>query len=200
MAFYPDERIAMFIDGSNLYSSGKTLDFDIDYKKLLDLFKNKGRLIQAKYYTALLDHEDYSPIRPLIDWLDYNGFHVITKPAKSYTDRDGRNRVKGNMDIEMTIDMLNIAPHVDHILLFTGDGDFKAVVEAVQSKGVRVSVISTLKSRPAMLADELRRQANDFIVRGCAHSSWKTVRNIRTFLMGLSLASATRRQSALSSA
>lgn len=163
MAFYPDERIAMFIDGSNLYSSGKTLDFDIDYKKLLDLFKNKGRLIQAKYYTALLDHEDYSPIRPLIDWLDYNGFHVITKPAKSYTDRDGRNRVKGNMDIEMTIDMLNIAPHVDHILLFTGDGDFKAVVEAVQSKGVRVSVISTLKSRPAMLADELRRQANDFI-------------------------------------
>jgi len=163
MAFYPDERIAMFIDGSNLYSSGKTLDFDIDYKKLLDLFKNKGRLIQAKYYTALLDHEDYSPIRPLIDWLDYNGFHVITKPAKSYTDRDGRNRVKGNMDIEMTIDMLQIAPHVDHILLFTGDGDFKAVVEAVQSKGVRVSVISTLKSRPAMLADELRRQANDFI-------------------------------------
>jgi uncharacterized LabA/DUF88 family protein len=163
MAFYPDERIAMFIDGSNLYSSGKTLDFDIDYKKLLDLFKNKGRLIQAKYYTALLDHEDYSPIRPLIDWLDYNGFHVITKPAKSYTDRDGRNRVKGNMDIEMTIDMLQIAPHVDHILLFTGDGDFKAVVEAVQAKGVRVSVISTLKSRPAMLADELRRQANDFI-------------------------------------
>lgn len=163
MAFYPDERIAMFIDGSNLYSSGKTLDFDIDYKKLLDLFKNKGRLIQAKYYTALLDHEDYSPIRPLIDWLDYNGFHVITKPAKSYTDRDGRNRVKGNMDIEMTIDMIQIAPHVDHILLFTGDGDFKAVVEAVQAKGVRVSVISTLKSRPAMLADELRRQANDFI-------------------------------------
>lgn len=163
MAFYPDERIAMFIDGSNLYSTGKTLDFDIDYKKLLDLFKNKGRLIHAKYYTALLEHEDYSPIRPLIDWLDYNGFHVITKPAKSYTDRDGRNRVKGNMDIEMTIDMLQIAPHVDHILLFTGDGDFKAVVEAVQSKGVRVSVISTLKSRPAMLADELRRQANDFI-------------------------------------
>jgi len=163
MAFYPDERIAMFIDGSNLYSTGKTLDFDIDYKKLLDLFKNKGRLVQAKYYTALLEHDDYSPIRPLIDWLDYNGFHVITKPAKSYTDRDGRNRVKGNMDIEMTIDMLQIAPHVDHILLFTGDGDFKAVVDAVQSKGVRVSVISTLKSRPAMLADELRRQANDFI-------------------------------------
>lgn len=163
MAFYPDERIALFIDGSNLYSSGKTLDYDIDYKKLLELFKNKGRLILANYYTALLEHDDYSPIRPLIDWLDYNGFQVITKPAKSYTDRDGRNRIKGNMDIEMTVDMIEIAPHVDHILLFTGDGDFRGVVKAVQAKGVRVSVVSTLKSKPPMLADELRRQANDVI-------------------------------------
>ncbi len=163
MAFYPDERIAMFIDGSNLYSSGKTLDYDIDYKKLLDLFKNKGRLIQANYYTALLENDDYSPLRPLIDFLDYNGFHVVTKPAKNYTDRDGRNRIKGNMDIEMTVDMLDIAPYIDHILLFTGDGDFRAVVKAVQAKGVRVSVVSTLKSKPPMLADELRRQANDVI-------------------------------------
>ncbi len=163
MAFYPDERIALFIDGSNLYSTGKTLDYDIDYKKLLELFKNKGRLVLANYYTALLEHDDYSPIRPLIDWLDYNGFQVITKPAKSYTDRDGRNRVKGNMDIEMTVDMMDIAPHIDHIVLFTGDGDFRAVIKAVQSKGVRVSVVSTLKSKPPMLADELRRQANDVI-------------------------------------
>jgi len=163
LAFYPDERIAIFIDGSNLYSTGKTLDYDIDYKKLLELFKNKGRLILANYYTALLEHEDYSPIRPLIDFLDYNGFQVITKPAKSYTDRDGRNRIKGNMDIEMAVDMIEIAPHIDHILLFTGDGDFRAVVRAVQNKGVRVSVISTLKSSPPMLADELRRQANDVI-------------------------------------
>jgi len=163
MPFYPDERIAMFIDGSNLYSTGKTLDYDIDYKKLLELFKNKGRLVQAKYYTALLEHDDYSPLRPLIDWLDYNGFQVVTKPAKSYTDRDGRNRIKGNMDMEIAVDMIEIAPHVDHILLFTGDGDFCAVLNAVQRKGVRVSVISTLKSNPPMLADELRRQANDVI-------------------------------------
>ncbi len=163
MAFYPDERIALFIDGSNLYSTGKTLDFDIDYRKLLDLFKNKGRLVHAKYYTALLEHDDYSPIRPLIDWLDYNGFHVITKPAKSYTDRDGRNRIKGNMDIEIAVDMVRLAPSIDHMVLFSGDGDFRAAVQAVQDQGVRVSVVSTLKSKPPMLADELRRQANDVI-------------------------------------
>ncbi|RKQ71456.1 uncharacterized LabA/DUF88 family protein [Litorimonas taeanensis] len=163
MAFYPDERIALFIDGANLHSTGKTLDYDIDYKKLLELFKNKGRLVLAKYYTALLEHDDYSPIRPLVDWLDYNGFQVITKPAKTYTDRDGRSRVKGNMDIEITVDMMDIAPHIDHLLLVSGDGDFAAVVDAVQKKGVRVTVLSTLKSNPPMLGDELRRQANDVI-------------------------------------
>ncbi len=163
MAFYPDERLAIFIDGANLYSTAKTLDYDIDYKKLLELFKNKSRLIQAKYYTALLEHDDYSPIRPLMDWLDYNGYHLVTKPAKSYTDRDGRNRIKGNMDIEMVIDMVSLAPHVDHMILVSGDGDFRAALEAVQKQGVRVSVLSTLKSKPPMLADELRRQANDVI-------------------------------------
>lgn len=163
MAFYPDERIALFIDGSNLYSTGKTLDFDIDYKKLLDLFRSKGRLMRASYYTALLEHDDYSPIRPLMDWLDYNGYHVITKPAKEYTDRDGRRRVKGNMDIEIAVDMMEAAEHLDHILLVSGDGDFRAAIAGVQRQGVRVTVISTLKSKPAMLSDELRRQADAFI-------------------------------------
>lgn len=163
MAFYPDERIALFVDGANLYSTGKHLDYDIDYKKLLELFKGKGRLITAKYYTALLEQDDYSPIRPLIDWLDYNGYHVVTKSAKEYTDRDGRRRIKGDMDVDMVVDMMELAPHLDHIILVTGDGDFCPLVRAVQSKGVRVSIVSTMKSKPPMLSDELRRQANDFI-------------------------------------
>jgi len=163
VAFYPDERIALFIDGANLYSTAKTLDFDIDYGKLLDLFKGKGRLIRANYYTALIEEDDYSPIRPLIDWLDYNGYHAITKPAKSYTDREGRRRIKGDMDAEIIVDMLGIAPHIDHLVLFSGDGDFRVAVEALQKQGVRVTVVSTMKSKPAMLADELRRQADAFI-------------------------------------
>jgi len=145
MAFYPDERLALFVDGANFYSTGKSLDFDIDYKKMLELFKAKGRLVAARYYTAILEHEDYSPIRPLVDWLNYNGYQVITKPAKSYTDRDGRNRVKGNMDIELALDMVELADNVDHIVLCSGDGDFRVAVEACQRKGTRVSVLSSMR-------------------------------------------------------
>lgn len=163
MAFYPDERLALFIDGSNLYSTAKSLDYDIDYSKMLDVFRGKGRLITANYYTALLERDDYSPIRPLIDWLDYNGYQAITKPAKEFTDRDGRRRIKGNMDMEIAMDMLELAPHVQHMILFSGDGDFRPVLKAVQKQGVRVTVVSTRRSNPPMLSDELRRQADAFI-------------------------------------
>lgn len=163
MVFYPEERIAIFVDGANLHSTTKSLDFDIDYKRMLELFKNKGRLVGARYYTAILEHEDYSPIRPLVDWLNYNGYQVVSKPAKTYTDRDGRSRIKGNMDIELALDMVEMAEHVDHIILCSGDGDFRAAVEACQRKATRVSVLSSMRTQPPMLADELRRQANDVI-------------------------------------
>jgi uncharacterized LabA/DUF88 family protein len=163
MTFYPNERLGMFIDGANLYSAARGLDFDIDYRKLLDEFRKRGRLIRANYYTALLENEEYSPIRPLIDWLDYNGFRIITKPAKEYTDDSGRRRVKGDMDVEIAVDMMEAAAYLDHILLFSGDGDFRKVVDAVQRRGVRVSVVSTLKSSPPMASDDLRRQADAFI-------------------------------------
>ena len=163
MAFYPNERIAIFIDGANLYSTMKLLDFDIDYKAMLGFFNDKGRVIKANYYTALLEDADFSPIRPLMDWLDYNGYHVISKPARQQTDRDGRARVKGNMDIEIAVDMITLAPHVDHMVLFSGDGDFAPALKAVQDKGVRVTVVSTMKARQPVLGDALRRQANDFM-------------------------------------
>jgi uncharacterized LabA/DUF88 family protein len=163
MTFYPDERFAIFIDGANFYGTVKSLDFDIDYKALLDYFKKKGRLIRANYYTALRENDDYSPLRPLLDWLDYNGFHIITKSAKTFVDREGRTRTKGDMDIEIALGMIELAPHVDHIVLFSGDGDFRAVVDTVQRKGVRVTVVSSMIGKPSMLSDELRRQANDFI-------------------------------------
>src|SRR5882762_7359123 len=163
MLFYPEERIGLFIDGSNLYSAARSLCFDIDYKRLLDLFGAKGRLIRAFYYTALLDDQEYSPIRPLVDWLDYNGYTMVTKPTKEFTDSLGRRRIKGNMDIELAIDMLEMAPFMDHAVLFSGDGDFRRLVEAVQHRGVRVSVVSTTRSSPPMISDDLRRQADSFI-------------------------------------
>ena len=163
MNFYQDERVALFIDGANLYATAKTLGFDIDYKRLLGFFRKRSRLIRAIYYTALLDDADYSPIKPLIDWLDYNGYKVVTKPAKEFTDSLGRRKIKGNMDIELAIDVMQLAENLDHIVLFSGDGDFRSLVAAVQAKGRRVTVISTLTTRPPMVADDLRRQTDQFI-------------------------------------
>jgi uncharacterized LabA/DUF88 family protein len=158
-----DEKIALFIDGANLYAAARALGFDIDYKKLLEAFRKRGRLIRALYYTALVEDQEYSPIRPLVDWLDYNGFTMVTKPTKEFTDPSGRRKIKGDMDIELAIDMMEMSPHLDHVILFSGDGDFHRLVEAVQRKGVKVSVVSTVKSSPPMAADELRRQADQFI-------------------------------------
>src|ERR1700750_2203602 len=163
MNFYPTERVALFIDGANLYATAKSLAFDIDYKRLLAMFRGKGQLVRALYYTALAEEQEYSSIRPLIDWLDYNGYTMVTKPTKEFVDAMGRRKIKGNMDIELAIDVLEMAEHLDHVILFSGDGDFRRLVEAVQRRGLRVSVVSTIKSSPPMVADELRRQADDFI-------------------------------------
>ena len=163
MIFYPRERIALFIDGANLYATAKSLGFDIDYKRLLDYFRAKGQLVRALYYTALAEDQEYSSIRPLIDWLDYNGYTMVTKPTKEFTDSSGRRKIKGNMDIELAVDAMELADHLDHIVLFSGDGDFRSLVEALQHKGKRVSVVSTLATQPPMVADELRRQADHFI-------------------------------------
>ena len=163
MIFYPTERIALFIDGANLYATAKSLAFDIDYKRLLAMFRSKGQLVRALYYTALAEEQEYSSIRPLIDWLDYNGYTMVTKPTKEFIDATGRRKIKGNMDIELAVDAMELADHLDHIVLFSGDGDFRSLVEAVQSRGRRVSVVSTLTTRPPMVADDLRRQADQFI-------------------------------------
>ena len=163
MAFYPQERLALFIDGPNLYNAARALNFDIDYRRLLTLFQSKGRLIRAFYYTALAEEQDYSPIRPLVDWLDYNGFAMVTKPMKEFTDATGRRRFRGNMDIELAVDMMDLADKLDHVVLFSGDGDFCRLVEAVQRRGVRVTVVSTIRSQPPMASDDLRRQADIFI-------------------------------------
>lgn len=163
MAFYQTERLALFIDGANLYAAAKAIEVEIDYRKLLEEFRKRGRLLRSYYYTALVESDDFSPIRPLVDWLQYNGFSVVTKPAKEFTDRDGRRRVKGDMDVEIAVDMMNLADRIDHMVLFSGDGDLTRVVDAVKAKGVRVSVVSTVESQPTMISDDLRRAADNFI-------------------------------------
>ncbi|MBO4223830.1 NYN domain-containing protein [Bradyrhizobium neotropicale] len=155
-------RTALFIDGPNLYATAKTLGFDIDFKRLLSVYKNRGSLLRAFYYTAIIDDAEHSSLRPLVDWLDYNGYTVVTKAAKEYIDPFGCRKVKGNMDVELAVNAMELAGQLSELVLFSGDGDFRSLVEAVQRRGVRVTVVSTIKSHPSMVADELRRQADVF--------------------------------------
>ena len=163
MKFYPTEKIALFIDGANLHAAARGLGFDIDYRRLLTEFAAKGVLVRAFYYTALMEDQDYSPLRPLVDWLDYNGYTMVTKPAKEFTDASGRRKIKGNMDVEITLDVVRMTRHVDHVVLFSGDGDFRKLIEYAQDEGCRVTVVSTVQTNPPMVADEIRRQSDVFI-------------------------------------
>jgi uncharacterized LabA/DUF88 family protein len=163
VTFYPTDRLALFIDGPNLHASAKALAFDIDFKRLLEEFRKRGLLTRAFYYTTLMEDQDYSPIRPLVDWLDYNGFSLVTKPAKEYVDREGRKRWRGDMHVELAVDLMELAPRIDHAVLFSGDADFVPAVAAVQRRGVRVTVVATVKGQGATAGDELRRQADAFI-------------------------------------
>src|SRR6059058_3470764 len=133
------EKLALFIDGANLYATAKSLGFDIDYKRLLREFESRGDLLRAFYYT------------------------VVIKPTKAFVDQTGRRKIKGNMDIELAVDAMELVDRIDHMVLFSGDGDFRSLVEAVQRRGVRVSVVSTTSTQPPMIADELRRQADQFV-------------------------------------
>ena len=163
MNFYEAERLALFIDGANLHATARALAFDIDFKRVLGVFGQRARLVRALYYTAILEDQEVSSLRPLVDWLSYNGFSVVTKPAKTFTDFEGRRKTKGNMDVEIAVDAMRLARHLDHIILFSGDGDFRSLVAALQEKGKRVSVVSSLVTQPPMVSDELRRQADQFI-------------------------------------
>ncbi|WP_409191994.1 NYN domain-containing protein [Bradyrhizobium sp. RDM4] len=158
----PSTRIALFIDGPNLYATARSLGLDIDYKRLLSEFEGRGTLLRAYYYTPIIEDQEFSSIRPLVDWLDYNGYTVVTKPIKEYVDGSGRRKVKGDMHIELTVDAMELAGQMDEIILFSGDGDFRTLVAAVQRRGVRVTVVSSIASQPPMIADELRRQADVF--------------------------------------
>jgi uncharacterized LabA/DUF88 family protein len=162
MDIHPAERIVLFIDGPNLHATAKALGFDIDYKKLLSVFNGQARLIRAIYYTTILEQDEFVSIRPLVDWLEYNGYTLVTKPAKEFVDSLGRRRLKGSMDVELAVDAMRLAPQFDHAILFTGDGDFRSLVAALQLKGKRVSVVSTLQAS-SMVSDDLRRQADQFV-------------------------------------
>jgi uncharacterized LabA/DUF88 family protein len=156
-------RIALFIDGVNLYATVKALGFEMDFRRLLAEFQGRGHLLRAFYYTAVFDDQEASATRPLIDWLSYNGYTVVTRTAKEFIDASGRRKINFSMNVELAVNALEISEHVEEIVLFSGDGDFRPLVEAVQRRGARVTVISSIATSPPMAADDLRRQADCFI-------------------------------------
>lgn len=155
-------KTALFIDGSNTHATAKALRLDIDYARVRAYYKDT--LLRAYYYTAVLpDTEGFVSIKPLIDYLSYNGYSVVTKPTKTYTDEvTGQTRVKGNMDLDIAVQAMQIAPYIQHAVFFTGDGDFKPLILAMQGIGVRCDVVSSIETEPSMCADELRRACDVF--------------------------------------
>ena len=161
--FGPSAKTAIFIDGPNLHATSKFLGFDIDYRRLLEELGKRWKAPRAFYYIAVSEDPEYSTIRPLIDWLAYNGYSVVTKTTRELIDADGRRRIKGNVGIELAVDAMQLAHHIDEMVLFSGNGEFRRLVEAMQRRGVRVTVVSTISSQPPMIADALRRQADRFV-------------------------------------
>ena len=156
----PESRLAVFVDGPSLYYSARALGFDVDFRRLLSWCNQQGSLLRAHYYTTIFEEREYQNTRPLIDWLDYNGFTVKAKSVSEHDDGEGARRYRRNLSIEIAVDAIEIARHVDALMLFSGDGDLRPAVEAIQRRGVITSVVSTIRSQPPMLADELRRQAD----------------------------------------
>ena len=166
---------AILIDGSNLHAATLSLGFSIDYKRLLDSFG--GSLYKAYYFTAMPPDTEQSTLRPLADYLEFNGFTVVKKlwkefnHSKTFTcqacnvvNTQHSTKTKGNMDVEIAVRAYEIAPHISELYLFSGDGDFRDLVESLQRcHGIHVTVVSTIKTKPMMCADILRRQADDFI-------------------------------------
>lgn len=163
MNIHLGERTIAFIDGPNLHATVRALGFEIDYRKLLEHLRKQGQFLRVLYYTAIVEDQEFSTFRPLADWLDYNGYTMVTKPARGFTDSTGRRRFRTSMDVELAVDAMRLSKNADHVILFSGEQSFASLVSALQQMGKRVTVISTIETQPAMVADELRRAADQFI-------------------------------------
>jgi uncharacterized LabA/DUF88 family protein len=159
----PALRTAIFIDGPDLYAASRKLGFDIDFRRLLCLFRDNCRLVRAHYYAAVAQNAEFQAIRPLLDWLDYNGFTIVTKGIREFSDDANVRKSKCNFRVSLAVDAMRLAPHLDHVVLFSGDGEFQYLVTALKDMGKRVSVVSTLQTEPPMVGDELRRRADAFV-------------------------------------
>lgn len=163
MNFYPTEKTIVFIDGPDLHGIARSTGVDIDFKKLKSFFQDRTHLVRAFYYTTVVVQDQHATIKPLVDWLEYNGFTLVTKPAKIRIGSDGRQHMNTNMRVELAVDALEFSQMADHVVLFSSDSAYCHLVATLQRRGKRVSIVSTLANNGAAVADDLRRQADQFI-------------------------------------
>ncbi|HOX26223.1 MAG TPA: NYN domain-containing protein [Candidatus Krumholzibacteria bacterium] len=135
----PLDKVAIFIDGENIHYSAKHLNMRLDYLKLCRRLAGKRRLLRAYFYTAISAQSEGKI--DFINFLKLNGFTVVTREVKSFSEPDATNRsVRSALDMELAMDIVNLCPHVDTVILCSGDGDFRPLVEAVARRGKHVEV------------------------------------------------------------
>ncbi len=157
------QRVCVLIDGPSFFATHRALGFDVDFRKLLGHFEENAELHRAIYFTAVSEGDDYTPVKPLVDWLSYNGFRLVSKPLREFTEASGRRRTKGALTVEIAVEMLENSAFAEHLLLFSGDGELAYAVEAVQRRGCRVTVVSSVKPEAMTVSDDLRRVADRFV-------------------------------------
>jgi uncharacterized LabA/DUF88 family protein len=155
------ERLGLFIDGADFLAASRSLGFSVDFKRLLPLFRRQARLTRILFYAALTeDDRGECPMRPLLDWLQYNGYTTVTKTMRR--GFAGQALPSGAMDVELAVDAMRLGRALDHIVLFSGRVELKSLVAALQEEGKRVTIVSTLATG-VHVADEMRRQADQYV-------------------------------------
>jgi len=133
------DRVAIFIDGENIHYSAKHLNMRMDYLKLCKILAGSRRLVRSYFYTAVSNQSEGKI--DFINFLKLNGFKVVTREVKSFSEGDGATRsVRNALDMQMALDVIEMSEHLDTVVLCTGDGDFRPLVDALVRKGKHVEV------------------------------------------------------------
>jgi len=161
--FHTSEKLAVLIDGHALNAFAYGLGMKIDYRKLKVQFARSSKLTSIKYYAGVDFSRGENPYVKLLDWLDYNGYRVHIKEARSFVNGDGERNVKGSVIVDLSIDLVLVARHVDHVVLVSAHGDLTYPILQAKRLGARVTLLSSLNAEGVRPADELRQVADEFI-------------------------------------
>lgn len=156
------DRLQVFMDGQNLYGTLRTFDRKMDFKVVMDTLKAETRLVRAQYFTTIRPHQDNEKTYSVLDFLAFNGYTVHRKFIRDNIEMGGHVRSKGSIIGEMTAAMIDAADNgTDHIVLFSGDGELTAAIEACKRRDCRVTLVSSERTR--VVSEDLRRACDNYV-------------------------------------